>query len=305
MDGMPAKRARLGANMGIVGQANLVMGNMGSGVMTRSQLQQQLMGNGKSASDAEALSSAYFDAEEETSKMMGGSRGQRGGACRSTFQRKWLKFLVLSVLSGGVVYGGGVGMIMQGGITAAKMGTYVLSLLTGTGTCTVTPGALDLASTACIETAKFGAAIRTGMSTGVVTIPDAAKALIGTGAVVWGGGETLKRVIGTGGAAFEALIDNMCDLVFDDAGTFFIVAFWAGLFNANKAAAAAAAGPVVAAAAAGAEAGRRVDEAAGPAAPAAAGGQGGGYRRRHGRKSRKAKKHHRKSHKKNRKSRRN
>jgi hypothetical protein len=290
--------------------------------MTRSALAQSV-----SPDMVDPLLQAYMQALS----LSGG--GQRGGDCKSKFQRNWMHLLVLSAMASGFGYVGGFTVIKGGATTAAAVGQYVWGLLTGTSTCTITPGAATVGSTLCIELSKFGYAIRETLSTGKLQLTNAAKGVIPVGAFLWGSGKALKSAIGTSGDAYNALVDQLCGIVFDDNGNFFITAFWAGLNSvATKAtpgmspaavvaavreqapavalqsaavegmappaeAAALALGSEVASAAAAAS-------AAGPAP--ATGRKRGGYSRRHQktRKGRKALKKHKKSRKSVRKTRR-
>jgi hypothetical protein len=186
--------------------------------MTRSALAQSV-----SPDLVDPLLQAYMQALS----LSGG--GQRGGDCKSKFQRNWMHLLVLSAMGSGFAYTGGFTVIKGGAATAGAVGQYVWGLLTGTSTCSVTPGAATIGSTVCIELSKFGYALRETVSTGKIQLTDAVKGVVPVGAFIWGSGKTLQAAIGTSGQAYNALIDQLCGIVFDDNGNFFITAFWAGL----------------------------------------------------------------------------
>jgi hypothetical protein len=286
--------------------------------MTRSALAQSV-----SPDLVDPLLQAYMEALS----LSGG--GQRGGDCTSKFQRNWIHLLVLSAMGSGFAYTGGFTVIKGGAATAGAVGQYVWGLLTGTGTCSVTPGAATIGSTLCIELSKFGYAIRETISTGKIQLTDAVKGIVPVGAFIWGSGKTLQAAIGTSGQAYNALIDQLCGIVFDDNGNFFITAFWAGLNSVSTkatpgmspAAVVAAVreqAPAVAVQSAAVEgmappaealalaSGSEVAAAA-AASESTKGRKRGGYSRRHQktRKGRKALKKHKKSRKNVRKSRRN
>ena len=279
--------------------------------MTRSALAQSV-----SPDLVDPLLQAYMQALS----LSGG--GQRGGDCKSKFQRNWMHLLVLSAMASGFGYTGGFTVIKGGVATAGAVGQYVWGLLTGTSTCTITPGAATVGSTLCIELSKFGYAIRETLSTGKLQLTNAAKGVIPVGAFLWGSGKALKTAIGTSGDAYNALVDQLCGIVFDDNGNFFITAFWAGLNSVatkatpgmspaavvaavreqapavalQSAAAEGMAPPADAAAlAVGSEVAAAAAAAAGPATAASATGRKrGGYHRTH-KKNRKGLKKHKKS----------
>jgi len=286
--------------------------------MTRSALAQSV-----SPDLVDPLLQAYMEALS----LSGG--GQRGGDCKSKFQRNWIQLFVLSAMGSGFAYTGGFTVIKGGAATAGAVGQYVWGLLTGTGTCSVTPGAATIGSTLCIELSKFGYAIRETISTGKIQLTDAVKGIVPVGAFIWGSGKTLQAAIGTSGKAYNALIDQLCGIVFDDNGNFFITAFWAGLNSvATKATPGMSPAAVVAAVreqapavalqsaavegmapppeAAGLAVGSEVAAAAAaaPSTETAKGRKRGGYSRRH-QKTRKSRKKHKQSRKHVRKARRN
>ena len=247
------------------------------------------------------LTSAYMNAIRQ-------SGGQRGGACKSNFSRMWIRVLILAAMGSGFAYSGGLSLIHGGSSTVAAVGTYVWGLLNGTATCTVTPGAPGLGSQVCIDLAKFGIAVRTGVSSGTIPLPEAIKAIMAAGGVYWKGGEALRAIVGVSGSTFDSLVETLCGIVFDDEGNFFITAFWVGLTSVTThgrpgMAPADVAQIVQAAAAPVAVATAAAEGAAPPAEAAATSRRRGGYTRKY-KKSRKIVKKYKNSRKHLRKTRR-
>lgn len=267
-----------------------IFGPLSAPVRTRAQLEAELR---KGGVVEEGFIGPLAAAYEAATAQGGGSYKQRGGAC-SPFQRKWMKYFVLAVIGGGVMYSGAGASVLAGVKDIAGFGSFLWGLVTGQKTCGVSVwgGApSDLCTQFGVVTKQLRNTSMASPAAGTAMLTGWSTMAVAGGVASWA---VLKSVFVRSSAALDVVVNELCELAFTPEGTFVVNAFWRGLTAKQEAVAAAAAG------------GGSAEAAAMAPLPGAGGGGGrGGYRKtkKYGRKNRKSRKS-RKS-RKHRKSRRN
>lgn len=289
----PMRGSKANVNIAKAGLAGTgIFGPLSAPVRTRAQLEAELK---KGGVVEEAFIGPLAAAYEAAMTQGGGSYKQRGGAC-SPFQRKWMKYFVLAVIGGGIMYSGAGASVISGAKDMAGFGSFLWGLATGQKKCEVSVWG-GAPSDLCTQ---FGVVTKQLRNTSVVS-PAAGTAMVtGWGTMATAGGVAswvvLKSVFARSTAVLDVVVNELCDLAFTPDGTFVMKAFWDGLRGKQEAVQGAAA----AAAAAGGDPAAAAEAEA--RAPLSAAGGRGGYR-----KTKKQRRTRRKGHKghKGRKSRRN
>ena len=97
-------------------------------------LEAELTAGGADETFIKQLAAAYGEVMGQT--QGGGSYKQRGGVC-TTFQKKWMKYFVLAVIGGGIIYSGAGASLKLAAKDIARAGSFLWGLMTGQQKCEV------------------------------------------------------------------------------------------------------------------------------------------------------------------------